>query len=1332
MNAASLEAEVAEGATLSFSKEGSGAITASTLKKDGEGTLHFEAGSANNFTTVVVNAGTLSVADGNALGTANISGNGTFDLTGGSIRADLNAGQMEVKNIRLDGGSLTLYSTAYWGTSISGRNIEIVGEDSSLSLEKWANLNASSITLREGGTLCTGENGMGNDGGTIYVAGSGTIKSGNQGAGDIAASISGQGTLTIARWNGTSQANVNGVISDAEGGKLSLVLDHNNVHLNAANTYSGGTTISSGSVTTGKETALGTGAVAVNGGTLNLGGKLSIGSLSGTGGAIASGEHELHVNQTADGAYAGDITGSGTLTKAGGASLELSGTNSMGAINLQAGRLVAASDGALGGASIAVTAGASLYVANDASVSNTLTGGSYIVGAEAGQSGSFSADAATALVASGFTKEGAGLVTVLNTSGQTPSGAITISAGTLAYDAGSSSTLSTGSGSGTFALVGGAVNAGSINVGKLEVSGAVLAYSGTFDGKALEVSGQGAELRMGHWAGVNNSSLLLKDGGQLSMSSSGLNNSTIMVEGSGILAVGETASWDENPLLNVESTITGTGTLYVTDYGTREYTVNVNKAISDGATGALAVSTDQSNLHFSVANSYSGGTTINGGSLVAEAVGALGSGSVTVNGGTLSLSLGDTAQLFYIGSLSGTGGTVDIGKHTLVINQTEDGRFDGSFSGSGSLTKRGDAILELGGSASSANLLIDSGTVRLMGSEVFANGTMTTSLVTLYSGVFDINGQTSGSGADSFMFDVDSGYLAFRGGEDMLVTDSSGKAGSGLGFNTKSGYAYASVVQWGTGTAEIAADIVSGGDGDAGAKIGFNFGSDGSGDVVVSGDIGTGRQHFGIARNGTGSGKLILSGNNGYTGGTDVNAGTLVAASDTALGTGALTVASGATLEIAAGKHISLEGNVTFNAGSTLRLNSLDATTATLATTGSMTLGGGLTLDINGELEAGTRYVVLGGLASGDGISLTGQSGYRYTCSTEVVNGVYYLTTSDYTGGELTWNGSSGSTWKGGNELWRAEGTSGNVGSGSKDSVIFSAGHAQNVTVAESGVRVDSMKVEAAGYSFSGGTVHTNAVTVQEATSLAGGASLDVGSVYTVSQAEAATNAATIGKVSMGADSAANTGFIHGTAEGGLASLDNTVIDIAKGASLEMKNILLSETSRITDDPATVAMENVTVAIGEANATFREVTTLVPGTTLVKTGGDETVSLAGSAQAYSLFCSALDTVNVTGTSLTLDLSGYAASIDGAWDACDYVAISFGQTADSLAHFDATHLSISATFDGLSYTPVYVQLHEAAHSSILYVPIPVNAVPEPTTATLSLLALSMLVARRRRK
>lgn len=84
---------------------------------------------------------------------------------------------------------------------------------------------------------------------------------------------------------------------------------------------------------------------------------------------------------------------------------------------------------------------------------------------------------------------------------------------------------------------------------------------------------------------------------------------------------------------------------------------------------------------------------------------------------------------------------------------------------------------------------------------------------------------------------------------------------------------------------------------------GWTWNINGSGSLAISSAISGGYAD----NNKNGTGTLILSGNNTYSGNTNINAGTLIAASNTALGSATYgnTVASGATL--------GLQGNITLN-----------------------------------------------------------------------------------------------------------------------------------------------------------------------------------------------------------------------------------------------------------------------------------------------------------------------------------------------------------------------------------------------------------------------------------
>ena len=88
-------------------------------------------------------------------------------------------------------------------------------------------------------------------------------------------------TLTI---NGSTNTTYAGIIS----GNLALIRSGNGaITLTQNNTYTGGTTINSGKIVTTANTALGTGTVALNGGTLEVRSLLNIGAMTWSGGKVA-------------------------------------------------------------------------------------------------------------------------------------------------------------------------------------------------------------------------------------------------------------------------------------------------------------------------------------------------------------------------------------------------------------------------------------------------------------------------------------------------------------------------------------------------------------------------------------------------------------------------------------------------------------------------------------------------------------------------------------------------------------------------------------------------------------------------------------------------------------------------------------------------------------------------------------------------------------------------------------------------------------------------------------------------------------------------------------
>ncbi|EHN1425968.1 autotransporter-associated beta strand repeat-containing protein, partial [Salmonella enterica] len=322
----------------------------------------------------------------------------------------------------------------------------------------------------------------------------------------------------------------------------------------------------------------------------------------------------------------------------------------------------------------------------------------------------------------------------------------------------------------------------------------------------------------------------------------------------------------------VASNVEALGTGDVTNNATLELNTGGDFINNIGGTGRVEKSGDET-LTLSGANSYTGGTLISGGTLVATSVEALGSGDVTDNavlelntGGTFDNAISGSGQVVKSGdkmlTLSGansySGGTL-ISDGTLVASNVEalgtgdvtndavlelntGGDFDNAISGSGQVVKSGDETLTLSGANSyTGGTTISGGTLVATNVEALGTGDVTNNatLELNTGGTFD--NAISGSGQ------------VVKSGDDVLTL--SGANSYSGGTLISDGTLVASNVEaLGTGdvTDDATLELNTGGT--------FDNAIGGSGNVVKSG-----------------ADTLTLSGSNSYTGGTTISGGTLVA-----------------------------------------------------------------------------------------------------------------------------------------------------------------------------------------------------------------------------------------------------------------------------------------------------------------------------------------------------------------------------------------------------------------------------------------------------------------------
>ncbi|EBY5453801.1 fibronectin-binding autotransporter adhesin ShdA [Salmonella enterica subsp. enterica serovar Curacao] len=435
----------------------------------------------------------------------------------------------------------------------------------------------------------------------------------------------------------------------------------------------------------------------------------------------------------------------------------------------------------------------------------------------------------------------------------------------------------------------------------------------------------------------------------------GWDGETLTKEGDGTLVLSNTANDYGNTDING-------GTLSANDaaaLGSGDVAIaeNAKLELSQGTLdnnvtgGGQIVKTGNDELIVTGDNTYSGGTTITGGTLTADYADSLGTG-VIANSGVL---------------------------------QVGEGELENTLSGSGSLVKTGTGELTLGGDNTySGGTTIDDGVLiaanvnALGGGDVDNAGTLKLDA----EGEFNLANVTTQSGAttelakgttlnvDSLTQQADSTLnidLSKANGESAITADSVTLGGTlnvtGIGSVTDSwtpeAYTYTLIDSDSAITSDFDNLTVAGMnredvdfltiDGkvdeadnthyDLTASLSWyadrdNASTDAHGTFTLSDPDGS----FNVAANLTdvddtldpnstwdgksltkeGAGTLILSGDNDYSGGTTINEGTLVAASTTALGTGL--VDNNATLVLDADGEVSAVGGITTHSGATTQL----------------------------------------------------------------------------------------------------------------------------------------------------------------------------------------------------------------------------------------------------------------------------------------------------------------------------------------------------------------------------------------------------------------------------
>ncbi|EBC9188247.1 TPA: fibronectin-binding autotransporter adhesin ShdA [Salmonella enterica] len=482
-----------------------------------------------------------------------------------------------------------------------------------------------------------------------------------------------------------------------------------------------------------------------------------------------------------------------------------------------------------------------------------------------------------------------------------------------------------------------------------------------------------------------NGSKLTKQGdGTLILSNTGNDYGDTEIDG-GILAAKDAAS-----LGTGDVTIAESATLALSQ-GTLDNNVTGEGQIVKSGSDELIVTGD---------NTYSGGTTISGGTLTADHADSLGTGAVANSG----------------------------------VLQVGEGELENTLSGSGSLVKTGTGELTLGGDNSySGDTTIADGTLIAANVNALGSGNIDNSgtLMLDANGAFELANITTHTGATTALAagsTLDAGQLTQEDGstlsidlgaatDDAVITADSVTLGgtlnvTGIGSVTDSwtpeAYTYTLIDSDSAITSDFDDLTIAGMnredvdfltiDGkvdeadnthyDLTASLSWyadrdNATTDAHGTFTLSDPDGSfnvaatltdvddtldpGSRWDGKSLTKEGAGTLILSGDNDYSGGTTINEGTLVAASTTALGTGL--VDNNATLVLDADGEVSAVGGITTHSGATTQLalgTSLDLGDSALIQQDGSTLNVELNSDSVQPLITGSSATLGGDLVVSD------------------------------------------------------------------------------------------------------------------------------------------------------------------------------------------------------------------------------------------------------------------------------------------------------------------------------------------------------------------------------
>jgi autotransporter-associated beta strand protein len=1221
---------------------------------------------ASNQTGVV----TTTLGANTTINSLNVNGNGT-----NTIAAD--GSTLTIGGVVDSGGGGTVSSAGAGINIASGANaftinvpIVLGGSTGGLGVSQtWTNASANTFTI----------------GGTV----SGSAANGTQ-------------TLTFAD-NGTGSTVVNGIIGNGTGGgKLAVAINGSGagpVVLNGVDTYSGGTTVTSGTVQAGNNAAFGAGTITLGGGTVDYNGSTlanamtisSNSTLENTNtGTAATQSGNVAVNSGFTVAGAGSLTfgqvaanGFATMTLNDTGTVTLGGNsdNSFLIVQANSGTLILNKSSNGSAAAELVIAGATVQFGPLVSASNrqevfggvTLNSGTLDLNGQGGTGATIGTNVPIPLTA--FTGTGG---TVTNTAVGT-TGTLTLAASTGGTFAGTIQ-----NGAGLVAIV---------DAGANETFSGNNSYSGgtTISGGTLKM---GSATALGAATGS-----LAVNGGTLDLNANNLSVGTF--SGSGAGAVITSSSGTGTYTLTVDNLAGGTGTLTYAG------------AIQNGTANVLGLtlaSTNTGILDLTHANTYSGGTIINGGVLQVGNATALGnsSGAVLVGSGAALDLNGTTLTSTNSLTLNGTGvagggaltnssltgstyaGLVTLGSSSVAIGGT------GSItlSNTGTITGSGDNLTLQGQGGTVASVIgtgLGSLTVQSTGAWILSGANTYGGSTTISQGTL-IAANNSALGSSTGPITLGDGNTGgsspalLTGGAFTIannITVTSYAATAEIGGSTDSNSAFTGTITTDSGNLTFVQGTTTTGTLTLGSIVGGPIGGQlsfqGPGTINVTGVI----ADPGMISVDVTGGNTIFSSPNTYSGATLVDGGTLTLAVDNAIPSASdVTVGFGAPGTLAMGTYNDTVDSLTLG---TVSVAGTITGTGTLTATGFdySVSNGSVTADLAGDvnLDKGTTATVV----------LAGNN--TYTGDTTISSGTLQLGNGGTTGALLN-----------------------------TDVINDNNG---NLTINRS--NAFNQNTDLNGSQIMGGGSFTQAgsgtTTLTMANNYHGGTAVNMGALILSNTSGSATGDGPL---------AVNPGG----AIGGTGTSSGSSFTI--GAATGLRATVLAGMTSVTDQSVGTSLTLLASSGGtiqNANLTFN-INSAVPGSSSQLNVGDTLVTFGSGTQSTTL------TLNLVGSNVISAFTPYILIAGNEIGASQYAGLDLG-TGTTNGSITITPIlnsgvggsgNVTLAFGtpggAAYYAPSYLFLYQDSATGVD--DVEVEVVPEPSTWAMILGGLGVLVLWQRRR